>query len=50
MNFFAMDQGTMLEYFCLQKINHKVGRKQQTRKKKIGINGKYGHFKTNRLI
>ena len=30
MNLFTMDQGTLLECFCLHSINHKVVSKQKT--------------------
>jgi len=45
MNLFAMDKGTLLEWFCLRSINHKVVSKQQTWKN--GIIGKYCHLKRN---
>ena len=35
MNLFAMDQGTLLENFCLHTINHKVVSEQQTKKNGI---------------
>ena len=42
-----MDQGTLLECFCLHIINHKAVSKQQNWKN--GIIGKYGHFKQNNI-
>ena len=42
-----MDQGTLLECFCLYSINHKVANEQQTQKN--GIIGDYCYFKTNNI-
>jgi len=47
MNLFAMDQGTLLECFCLHGINHKVVSEQQTRKNCIIC--KHCYFETNNI-
>ena len=42
-----MDQGTLLECFCLHNINHKAVNEQQAQKN--GIIFKYGHLRGTAL-